>query len=444
MRNDGTTSFLDLVLCAVACTLFFYIVQIAAPRAPGRDDKPLVMQGVVTPSDPAGNHQFVWRLIGPDDRPVAGNSPNGAVCRPADLKTGHGKSFLITLPEASYGRWKLFVIPQFDSADYRVTFSETADGAGSWTGDNALAWKEFFRTYSRYLELCGTTTISTDISRQLAQEIASIDPSALATYTRGGGERFPDLRLADYIEYRQLCIRSGLLEISLHDLQKGSMEYKKVEAQQQTLNDQIECILKRLRDLPVEPIETVDPDNFKRKALLLGIEADNASRLNKEPVKGWKALGERWAKVGEIPQRITWESSEEYWLSVSEMIRWRGILEYKPQIDDSDKPNGKIIHDTLTKGRSDPLLQFLRQEFQLLLSRRNQLSIDFGFAWGDQAWPYDRKVSDAKPPRFMGFIRLDGNDLEQPIPILEIEFRRGDDAATVQVSPRVERREENP
>ena len=29
MKNDGTTSFLDLVLCAVACTLFFYIVQIA-------------------------------------------------------------------------------------------------------------------------------------------------------------------------------------------------------------------------------------------------------------------------------------------------------------------------------------------------------------------------------------------------------------------------------
>jgi hypothetical protein len=94
MKNDGTTSFLDLVLCAVACTLFFYIVQIAAPRAPGRDDKPLVIQGVVTPSDSSKNHQFIWRLVGPDDHPVAANSPPGTACRPADLKTKRLESFL--------------------------------------------------------------------------------------------------------------------------------------------------------------------------------------------------------------------------------------------------------------------------------------------------------------------------------------------------------------
>ena len=443
MKNDGTTSFLDLVLCAVACTLFFYIVQIAAPRAPGRDDKPLVIQGVVTPSDPTKNRQFIWRLVGPDDRPVAANSPPGTACRPADLKTNRLESFLILLPEASYGRWKLFLVPQFDAADNRLTLSETAEAAGSWTGSNASAWKGFFHAYSRYLELTGTNIVSTETSRQLDQEIGSINPLVLATYTRGGGERFPDLRLASYIEYRQLCFRAALVEISLRDKQNGSPEYKAIEQQRQAINAEIDAVLKRLRDLPLEPIETVDPDNFKQHALLLGMEADNESRLD-QPGKGWKALAERWAKVGGIPLQTTWDSSEEYWLSVSELIRWRGILEYKPPTDPSDQPDARIIHDTLVKGRSDPLLQFLRQEYRLLFSRRNQVDIDLGLAWGDQTWPDNGKGHDARPPRYNGVIHLDVDDLERSVPIMEIELRSGEDVPTVELSSRVERRAENP
>ncbi|HTU27025.1 MAG TPA: hypothetical protein VMF30_16580, partial [Pirellulales bacterium] len=179
MKNDGTTSFLDLVLCAVACTLFFYIVQIAAPRAPGRDDKPLVIHGVVTPSDSTSSPKFLWRLVGPDDRPVAANSPPGAACRPTDLKTQRLESFLILLPEASYGRWKLFVFPQFDSADNRLTLSETAEAAGAWTGGNAYAWKGFFQAYSHYLELAGKKIVSTETSQRLDQEIGSINPLVL-------------------------------------------------------------------------------------------------------------------------------------------------------------------------------------------------------------------------------------------------------------------------
>ncbi|HEX4147188.1 MAG TPA: hypothetical protein VHY91_27065 [Pirellulales bacterium] len=443
MKNDGTTSFLDLVLCAVACTLFFYIVQIAAPRAPGRDDKPLVIQGIVTPSDTTKNHQFVWRLVGPDDRPVAANSPPGTACRPADLKTKRLEPFLVLLPEASYGRWKLFILPQFDSADNRLTLSETAEAAGPWTGSNASAWRGFFHAYSRYLELTGTNTVSTETSRQLEQEIGAINPLVLATYTRGGGERFPDLRLATYIEYRQLCFRAALVEVALRDKQKGSPEYETIEQQKQAIDGEIDALLTRLRDLPLEPIETVDPDNFKQHALLLGIEADNESRLG-QPGKGWKALAASWAKVGGIPLQTTWDSSEEYWLSLSELIRWRGILEYKPPTDPADQPNATIIHDTLVKGRSDPLLQFLRQEYRLLFSRRNQVDIDLGVAWGDQTWPDGGKGHDARPPRYNGVIHLDVSDLQRPVPIMEIELRSAEDGPTVELSPRVERRAESP
>ncbi|HTU25728.1 MAG TPA: hypothetical protein VMF30_10040, partial [Pirellulales bacterium] len=249
--------------------------------------------------------------------------------------------------------------------------------------------------------------------------------------------------LASYVEYRQLCFRAGLVEIALRDKQNGSAEFESIAAEKRTIDAEIAAVLQRLRDLPLEPIETVDPDNFKQHALLLGIEADNESRLG-QPGSGWKALAASWANVGGIPLHTTWESSEEYWLSVSELIRWRGILEYKPSIDPADHPNATIIHDTLAKGRSDPLLQFLRQEYRLLFSQRNQMEIDLGVAWGDEIWPDGGKRDVARSPRYNGVVQLDASDLERPVPIMEIELRSAEDVARVELSPRIERRAENP
>jgi hypothetical protein len=72
------------------------------------------------------------------------------------------------------------------------------------------------------------------------------------------------------------------------------------------------------------------------------------------------------------------------------------------------------------------------------------VDIDLGVAWGDQTWPDDGKGHDARPPRYNGVIHLDATDIERPVPIMEIELRSAEDVPTVELSPRVERRAENP
>lgn len=439
----GGTSLMDLVLCAVGCMLLLFIIQIAAPRAPGRDTRPFVVTTCGFVPDPTrrGAAGFRWELVGPDGVPVSPGLPEGAAVQPRGAATrGPDQRALFLIPEAATGTWTLRVVVDYPEADLDPVFREPLLRPPQ--RDNP-AWESYFAALRAYR---APTAAAPELAGydQFEKLLAAVDPDGIANESKAVKVNpRHDRAFEKYVGYRLLSLRAGYLGRVARAGDVPAADRDVARTKLRAVNDEIATFVERVKP------EAGNRGEFW--SLWLGLRADEECRTARErsdraddahvPLverAGWDALDAELKQL-ELPLGVggqDYTSSREYVLARTDWIRWRGAFEYAagPGYDAARKVwEGPLLREALDFGRPDALLQFVAREFQVVLARDNRVRVDVGVGWGDAGWP--ARSGGGRVTPFTGVIALQPGDTGRALNLLEIVLDRGRDGPEVHPAP---------
>lgn len=438
---------MDLVLCAVGCMLVFFVIQIIAPRAPGRDDRPLVVSARAFALDPTKQTRFRWRLICPDGRVVAQSQPTGASVHPIDLSTSGRQSILFTIPEPQYGDWALQAIAEteFENVDpvFQGALVEHSNDKG-FTSE----WQKYFRALNSYHSV-RAATIRMDDYRRFEELLETIDPAKIAIANINTHHQRRDSELERYVKYRVLCLRAGFLKRILAE--QSLSENDSVQAREWFTNVEAEIVrvLDAIKSHGEQTKIGGDFEPYRAKQLSLALEADEESRRARAGTPDGKvatmAIRPRWEALDDELKTITpplktggaiYYKAVKYFPLRSDWIRWRGAFDY--DISPGSTPiKRRLLQEALEFGREDPFMRFIVEEFRIVLRRDGRIGLELGLSWGDAKWP-ERVAGKSELGLFSGILQSqDGND-GRPIELLKAILERGSDQPRVELATQIQ------